>query len=136
MSRPSESAMELIVLGVERVMLLKLDSTDPYVKVEVQPLPLPAEDSPEVEALHQPAPGEWSVKETLAHLVLNERELHAWITDLIVGDERLSDANPTNVPARLAAVTAVFSTLPALAEEHGALRRELHAGHEHEPESR
>ncbi len=71
----------------------------------------------EVEALRQPAPGEWSVKETLAHLVLNERELHAWITDLIVGDERLSDANPTNVPARLAAATAVFSTLPALVEE-------------------
>jgi len=71
----------------------------------------------EVEAVHQPAPGEWSVKETLAHLVLNEREIHAWITDLIVGDERWSDANPTNVPARLGAATAVFSTLPALVEE-------------------
>ncbi len=52
MSRPSESAMELIVLGTERVMLLRLDSTDPYLKVEVQPLALPAEESPEVEALH------------------------------------------------------------------------------------
>jgi uncharacterized protein YndB with AHSA1/START domain len=71
----------------------------------------------EAEASHQPAPGEWSAKETLAHLVINERELHVWMTDLIVSDERWSDANPTNVPARLAAATAVFPTLPALVEE-------------------
>ena len=71
----------------------------------------------EAEASHQPAPGEWSAKETLAHLIIGERETHAWITDLIVGDERWSDANPTNVPVRIAAATAVFSTLPSLVEE-------------------
>ncbi len=71
----------------------------------------------EAEASHQPAPGEWSVKETLAHLVIGERETHVWITDLIVGDERWSDSNPTNVPARIAAAIAAFPTLPALVEE-------------------
>jgi uncharacterized protein YndB with AHSA1/START domain len=71
----------------------------------------------EAEALHQPAPGEWSVKETLAHLVIDQREWHVWITDLITGDERWSDINPTNVPARLAAAMIAFPTAPLLVEE-------------------
>jgi ATP-dependent Lon protease len=51
MSRTSESTMELIVLGMERVMVLKLEETDPYLKVRVQTVPVPEEQSPEVEAL-------------------------------------------------------------------------------------
>ncbi len=51
MSRPSESAMELIVLGIERVNILKLEATEPFLKVAVQPYPLPEDASPEVEAL-------------------------------------------------------------------------------------
>ncbi len=53
MARPSESLMELIVLGVERVSLLKLEQPGPYLKVRVQPFPLPDDTSPEVEALHR-----------------------------------------------------------------------------------
>jgi len=53
MARPSESLMELIVLGVERVSLLKLEQPAPYLKVRVQPFPLPDDTSPEVEALHR-----------------------------------------------------------------------------------
>lgn len=53
MARPSESLMELIVLGVERVSLLKLQQPAPYLKVRVQPFPLPDDTSPEVEALHR-----------------------------------------------------------------------------------
>jgi ATP-dependent Lon protease len=49
MARPSESLMELIVLGVERVSLLKLEQPAPYLKVRVQPFPLPDDTSPEVE---------------------------------------------------------------------------------------
>lgn len=52
MSRPTESTMELIVLGLERVSILRLESSEPYLQVEVQPLPLPSEEGPEVEALH------------------------------------------------------------------------------------
>ena len=53
MSRPNESQMELIVLGVERVTLLKLDQTEPFLKARVRPYPLPDENTPEVEALHR-----------------------------------------------------------------------------------
>jgi ATP-dependent Lon protease len=52
MSRPNEGTLELIVLGVERVMVLKLEETEPYAQVRVQSFPLPEDASPEVEALH------------------------------------------------------------------------------------
>jgi len=52
MNRPAEGAMELIVLGVERVNILRLEETTPYLKVTVQPVPLPEDTGPEVEALH------------------------------------------------------------------------------------
>lgn len=71
------------------------------------------------EASHHPAPGEWSVRETLAHLIVSERETQTWITDLINDDERWSDRfeNPTNVWARLKAIVAVYPTLPELLEQ-------------------
>jgi ATP-dependent Lon protease len=53
MSRPNESQMELIVLGVERLVLLKLEQTEPYLRARVRPYPLPDEKTPEVEALHR-----------------------------------------------------------------------------------
>lgn len=52
MSRSTESTMDLIVLGIERVNILKLEQTEPFAKVRVQTLPLPEDTSPEVEALH------------------------------------------------------------------------------------
>ncbi len=51
MSRPSEAAIELLVLGVERVVILKVEQTEPYLKARVRRLPLPEDDSPELEAL-------------------------------------------------------------------------------------
>lgn len=53
MSRASESTMELIVLGIERVMLLKLEETEPCVKARVQLMPVANENTPEVEALRK-----------------------------------------------------------------------------------
>lgn len=53
MSRSSESHMELIVLGVERVVLLKLEQSEPYLKGRVRLHPLPSERTTEVEALHR-----------------------------------------------------------------------------------
>jgi ATP-dependent Lon protease len=52
MSR-SENGLELIVQGVERVVLVRLDQTAPYLKGAVRPLPLPDDQGPEVEALHR-----------------------------------------------------------------------------------
>jgi ATP-dependent Lon protease len=53
MSRPTESHMELIVLGVERMVLLKLEQTEPYLKARLRPYPLPCDRTTEVEALHR-----------------------------------------------------------------------------------
>jgi uncharacterized protein YndB with AHSA1/START domain len=74
----------------------------------------------EQEAEFKPAPDEWSAKETLAHLIIGERETQAWVADLINDDERWSDRfeNPTNVAARVQATVKVYSTLRDLLEEY------------------
>ena len=51
MSRPSESTLELLVLGVERVTLVKLDSSEPFLRARILPLALPEDTGPELEAL-------------------------------------------------------------------------------------
>jgi ATP-dependent Lon protease len=51
MSRPTEDSVELLVLGVERVSLIKLDASEPFLRARVNPLPLPKDKGPEVEAL-------------------------------------------------------------------------------------
>lgn len=53
MSRPNEESMELLVLGGERVVLIKLEQTEPYMTGRVRPYPLPEDGGPEVEALHR-----------------------------------------------------------------------------------
>ncbi len=68
------------------------------------------------QASHRPAPGEWSALDVLAHFVAAERETQTWITDLLNDDERWSDRaeNPTNVPARIDAITRVYPTAEAM----------------------
>ncbi|MGE5569384.1 MAG: endopeptidase La [Rhodospirillales bacterium] len=53
MARQSENQMELIVLGVERVVILRLEQSQPYLTARVRPYPLPDEKTPEVQALHR-----------------------------------------------------------------------------------
>ncbi len=53
MARPNEDLMEILVLGVERVVLLKLDESEPFLRARVRTLPLPTDSSPEVEALQR-----------------------------------------------------------------------------------
>ncbi|MCS7023824.1 MAG: endopeptidase La [Bryobacteraceae bacterium] len=48
----NDEQMEVFVLGVERVVIIKLDQTGDYPKVRYRPLPLPTDSGPEVEALH------------------------------------------------------------------------------------
>jgi hypothetical protein len=71
----------------------------------------------EAEAAHRPAPSEWSAQETVAHLVVGERDTHAWIADLISSEERWSDGFAGNVPARHSGLLAAFQTTPMLLEE-------------------
>ena len=49
----SESTVELLVQGVERVMVLRPEHTEPFLKVNVRPLPPPNDDGTEVEALYR-----------------------------------------------------------------------------------
>ena len=51
MSRSGEGHLELLVLGMERVALVKLDTSEPFLKARVTPLPLPEDKSSEIEAL-------------------------------------------------------------------------------------
>jgi len=45
--------MELLVRGIERVVLIKLEQTEPFLKGRVHSLPLPEDKGPEVEALQR-----------------------------------------------------------------------------------
>ncbi|MCI0456370.1 MAG: endopeptidase La [Gemmataceae bacterium] len=47
----TESGVELLVEGVERVALVRFEQTEPYLKARVRPLPVPDDDGTEVEAL-------------------------------------------------------------------------------------
>jgi ATP-dependent Lon protease len=49
-SRPSESMMEILVLGIERVVIVKLES-DEYLAAKYRAFPLPEDGGSEVEAL-------------------------------------------------------------------------------------
>jgi ATP-dependent Lon protease len=49
----NEGVIELIVQGVERVRLLHVEKTEPYLEVRFAPLPLPEDDGPEVEAMQR-----------------------------------------------------------------------------------
>ncbi len=68
----------------------------------------------EEEAGRRPAEGEWSVKETLAHLSIAERGMQEYAAQLAVGLEVEDTANPTVWPERLAAVLAAAPTVEAL----------------------
>jgi ATP-dependent Lon protease len=52
MSR-GESGIEMLVQGVERVVLLRAEQTEPYLTARVRPLPLPEDSGTEVEALYR-----------------------------------------------------------------------------------
>jgi len=51
MNRSGEGHLELMVLGMERVTLMKLDSSEPFLQGRAVPLPLPEDKGPEIEAL-------------------------------------------------------------------------------------
>jgi uncharacterized protein YndB with AHSA1/START domain/uncharacterized damage-inducible protein DinB len=68
------------------------------------------------DAAHKPDTGDWSVNETLSHLIAVERDLQSWISGLMDGQ----DSNiifHTNNPIRLRATVSAFTTPTALLEE-------------------
>ncbi|MFW5713651.1 MAG: SRPBCC domain-containing protein, partial [Brevefilum sp.] len=61
----------------------------------------------DAEASYSPGPEEWSAKETLVHLIHNERDMHGWINDLVSGQERFYDEWPGD---RLFRIRATLTT--------------------------
>jgi ATP-dependent Lon protease len=53
MTRPRDGLLELVVQGVERVVVLKVEQTTPHLTARVRRLPGPADAGAEVEALHR-----------------------------------------------------------------------------------
>jgi ATP-dependent Lon protease len=51
MNRAGEGHLELLVMGMERVALVKLDASEPFLKARVIPLPLPEDSGSEIEAM-------------------------------------------------------------------------------------
>ncbi len=50
-SRQGDGMMEILVLGVERVVVVKLEQTEPYLSAKFRVMPVPEEGGSEVEAL-------------------------------------------------------------------------------------
>ncbi|HEX4166891.1 MAG TPA: endopeptidase La [Bryobacteraceae bacterium] len=50
-SRPNAGVLEILVLGVERVVVVKLETTEPYLNAKFRVLPVPQDGGSEVEAL-------------------------------------------------------------------------------------
>lgn len=76
----------------------------------------------DAEASYSPGPEEWSAKETLVHLIHNERDMHGWINDLVSGQERFYDEWPGD---RLFHIRATLTTYPNLGDLMAELRRSL-----------
>jgi ATP-dependent Lon protease len=53
MGRSREGALDIVLLGVERAVLIKLEQSGNFQKARVKPLPLPEEKSTEIEALYR-----------------------------------------------------------------------------------
>ena len=89
----------------------------------------------DAEAAHKPAPGEWSAKEVLAHLIHELRGNLAFINDLLGGYEPLYDDYGPNSECRLSATLAAIPTLSGLLEEYRRISVETASFIECLPES-
>ena len=82
-------------------------------------------DVSEVDADRESAPGEWSAKQTLAHLIQSERGWIANLDDSVGGYERLSDDWGGNLPAHINATVEAYGTVRGLMDELKRLSDEM-----------
>ncbi len=82
-------------------------------------------DVTEPEADREPSPGEWSAKQTLAHLIHTERGWIANLDDSVGGYERLADDWGGNLPAHINATVAAYGTFKRMLEELKCLSDEM-----------
>jgi uncharacterized protein YndB with AHSA1/START domain/uncharacterized damage-inducible protein DinB len=79
----------------------------------------------EAEADHEPAENEWSAKETLAHLIHNERHWLENLDDAIGGYPRVADDWTGNSTLHAKATVAAFKTVRGLLDELKCLSDEM-----------
>lgn len=71
----------------------------------------------DAEASYSPGSEKLSAKETIAHLILHERDLQAWINDLVFDQEGCSFDMPDHCLMRLSAMLMTYPTLDDLVAE-------------------
>jgi uncharacterized protein YndB with AHSA1/START domain len=71
----------------------------------------------ETDADREPAPGEWSAKQTLAHLIHTERGWIANLDDAVGGYPRVSDDWGGNLPAHINATVEAYATVRGMLDE-------------------
>jgi ATP-dependent Lon protease len=108
-SRPNEGMLEILVLGVERVVVVKLETVEPYLSAKFRVLPLPQDGGSEVEALSR-AMLELASKA----IALSQPQSAAELTRMLAGNED---------PLRLAYLLASIFSLD-LAREQKLLEAE------------
>lgn len=121
--------MDVLVVGLERVVVLKIEEFEPYLRVRVRPLPLPDDASREIEAL------------SLALVDLAQRMLQLMNSGQEAPELARMLASNSEDPLRMAFVLATMFSLPPEREQRllecqtrvDALR-ELHAWLSHEVE--
>jgi uncharacterized protein YndB with AHSA1/START domain len=71
----------------------------------------------EAEASYSPGQDKWSVKETLVHFILHERNLQTWINDLAYDPACSCEVNPGHCLFRIRATLTTYPTLNDLMAE-------------------
>jgi hypothetical protein len=79
----------------------------------------------EAEADREPAPGEWSAKQTLAHLIHTERGWISNLDDAVGGYERLADDWGGNLPAHINATVTAYGSFKQMLDELKRLSDEM-----------
>ena len=79
----------------------------------------------EAHAGFEPAPGEWSAKQVLAHLIQTERGWIAKLDDAVGGYERLADDWGGNLTSHFNATVQAYSTVRGMLDELKRLSVEL-----------
>jgi uncharacterized protein YndB with AHSA1/START domain len=79
----------------------------------------------ETAAGFEPAPGEWSARQTLAHLIHTERSWVASIDDVVGGYERNADHFGGNITAHINATVSAYGSVAGMLAEMKHLSREV-----------
>ncbi len=122
----SASGIELLVQGLERVTVVRVEQTEPYLRVRVRSLPLPEDQGPEIEALRRAVLELMSRAVELAHAdaAVNVAQLAAQAQDPLVLAFLIGSMMSLDVQREQTLLEA-SSRLEALQLLHNYLTREL-----------